>query len=71
MAAQTPDTYALDHGGDFDGYLAARAQADAEYEAHRATLPGRLEAVTREATKLLQARGALPPGFELTLQECP
>lgn len=67
MATQAPDdfrqqvldAYGIDHEEDldFDGYVTARAAANAEYEAFRAAIPGRLEKAAREATELLRGFG--------------
>ena len=56
---QVLNAYGTDHEEDlnFDGYVTARAAADAEYEAFRAAIPGRLEKAAREATELLWGFG--------------
>ena len=44
-------------------YLAARAEADAEYEAFQDALPARFETAAREVERRMYAAGVLPEGM--------
>jgi TPP-dependent trihydroxycyclohexane-1,2-dione (THcHDO) dehydratase len=50
---------------DFDGYVTARAEYEADQEAFQAELLERMERARQDATARLRACGALPAGLEL------
>lgn len=67
MKRQVLDAYGIEDEADldFDGYMTARVEYEADREAFLAELPDRLERARRDATAQLRACGALPAGLEL------
>src|SRR3954471_2381700 len=67
MKRQVLDAYGIEDEADldFDGYMTARAEYEADREAFRVELLERLERARRDATAQLRACGALPAGLEL------
>lgn len=52
---------------EFPGYLAAHAEYEAEQEAYRAELPGRVQEAAAKVTELLRAQGLLQDGVKFEL----
>jgi hypothetical protein len=67
LKRQVLDAYGIEDEADldFDGYMTASAEYEADREAFRVEMIGRMEQARQDATAVLRTLGALPAGFEL------